>query len=267
MEMQWSKEAKEALKQVPFFVRKRVKARVEEEARSQGSDRVTLDHVKTCKRRFLERMEDEVKGFRVETCFGPEGCPNRAVKSEGMSEDLEKLLASKDMRGFLEKQIGGTLRFHHEFRISISDCPNGCSRPHIADIGLIGASKPRVGETPCSGCGTCVEVCRESALTLEAGTPVLSEEKCLSCGACMSACPTGTLEQVVNGYRVLLGGKLGRHPRLGEEIPGIYGIEEVHGLIERCLDRYRECCEKGERLGAILERLGMETFLEEAKKK
>jgi anaerobic sulfite reductase subunit C len=267
LEMQWSKEARDALRRVPFFVRKRVKARVEEEARTRGEDRVTLHHVMVCKRRFLERMEEEVKGFQVETCFGPGGCPNRAVKSDGMAEDLKKLLASGDMRGFLEKRVGGPLKFHHEFRISISDCPNACSRPHIVDIGLIGAAKPRVGETPCSGCGACVEACRESALTLEAGVPILSEEKCLSCGVCVGACPTGTLEETLSGYRVLLGGKLGRHPRLGEEIPGIHDIEEVHELVRRCLDGYRDHCERGERLGAILERLGMETFFGKSEKK
>jgi len=266
LEIQWSKEAKDALKRVPFFVRKKVKARVEEEAQRRGDDLVALHHVKACKKRFLEHMEDEVKGFQVETCFGPGGCPNRAVKSDGMQKDLEKLLLSKDMKGFLESRVKGTLKFHHEFRISISDCPNACSRPQIVDIGLIGAAKPKVGEAPCSECEACVEVCKEAALTLEAGGPVLCEEKCVSCGACIRVCPTGTLEEETKGYRVLLGGKLGRHPRLGEEIPGIIGIEEIPGVVEQYLDQYRKHCREGERLGAILERVGMEDFLGEDEK-
>jgi len=77
--MKWIKEAEEAVGKVPFFVRKRVRKRVEEEAARDGAGQVTLDHVKTCQQRFLNRMEEEVMGFQVETCFGPSGCPNRAV--------------------------------------------------------------------------------------------------------------------------------------------------------------------------------------------
>jgi dissimilatory sulfite reductase (desulfoviridin) alpha/beta subunit len=44
----------------------------------------------------------------------------------------------------LKKIVRGSLRIHHEFRISISDCPNACSRPQITDIGLIGACHPVV---------------------------------------------------------------------------------------------------------------------------
>ena len=50
MEMEWNKEAKEALKRVPFFVRKKVKAKVEEEARKRGDELVALHHVKARKK-------------------------------------------------------------------------------------------------------------------------------------------------------------------------------------------------------------------------
>ncbi len=73
--MKWSEEAEAAVSKVPFFVRKRVKKRVEEEALRCGAKEVLLEHVHTCQKRFLNRMEDEVKGYQVETCFGPTGCP------------------------------------------------------------------------------------------------------------------------------------------------------------------------------------------------
>ena len=40
--MKWAPEAEEAIKKVPFFVRKRVKARVEKEAREAGRPVVSL---------------------------------------------------------------------------------------------------------------------------------------------------------------------------------------------------------------------------------
>ena len=87
--MKWSKPAQDALSRVPFFVRKRVRKRVEEEAVRSGSDEVEPKHMETCRRRFLQNMENEVKGYQVETCFGPSGCPNRAVTDENLAKDLE----------------------------------------------------------------------------------------------------------------------------------------------------------------------------------
>ena len=266
LEMQWSPEAKDALKKVPFFVRKRVKTRVEEEAARRGDDQVSLHHVTICRKRFLEKMSDEIKGYQVETCFGPGACPNRATFSDGLVEEIERMLAGKGLEDFLKAKVDGPLKFHHEFRVSVSDCPNACSRPQIVDIGLIGASKPKRGKEPCNQCSACVEACRESGILLDENGPVIDEAACLGCGACIRACPTGTLEVGKNGYRVLLGGKLGRHPRLGEELPGVHAPEEIPGIVERFVEIYQSLCRKGERLGVILERVGKEKFLEELEK-
>jgi anaerobic sulfite reductase subunit C len=267
VEMKWNPEAKDALKRVPFFVRKRVKTRVEEEALRRGDDLVTLHHVKICQRRFLDGMASEIKGYQVETCFGRDGCPNRAVDSDGLAEEIEQVLAGRNLKSFLKEKVEGPLKFHHEFRISVSDCPNACSRPQIVDIGLTGASKPRKGKEPCSRCGACVEACRESAIFLDETGPVIADDLCLGCGVCVRNCPTGTLEEESNGYRVLLGGKLGRHPRLGEELPGIHAPDEIPGLVERFVETYQAHCRNGERLAVILERVGTEKFLIEMEKK
>ena len=44
--MQWTEEAEAAIKKVPFFVRKRVKIRVEKEAAEAGKKTVSLADVK-----------------------------------------------------------------------------------------------------------------------------------------------------------------------------------------------------------------------------
>ncbi|MFC1885383.1 PCP reductase family protein [Thermodesulfobacteriota bacterium] len=46
--MKWTDEAEKAVSRVPFFVRKRVRKRVEEEARSSGDRKVRMEHVRTC---------------------------------------------------------------------------------------------------------------------------------------------------------------------------------------------------------------------------
>lgn len=261
--MKWSQEAEQAVQKVPFFVRKRVRKRVEEQAAKEGASHVTMEHVRICQRRFLECMNEEVKGYQVETCFGPTGCPNRAVAADELSSHLEEVLKRKSLRELLARRVGGPLKLHHEFRVSVSDCPNSCSRPQIADLGLVGCRKPVISDKACEGCGACVQACKEEALRLEFGGLVLDPERCLGCGQCIQVCPSGSLQGGVTGYRVLIGGKLGRHPRLATELSGVHPVEEALRLVERIVDLYVKECRKGERLGEIVERKGWEGFLRE----
>jgi len=255
--VKWSNEANEALSKVPFFVRKRVKKRVEEEAAGREADEVTMEHVRTCQKRILNHIEDEVKGFQLETCSGSTGCPNRAVNSDGLPERLEKNLSKRNIKSVLKERVNGPLKMHHEFRISISDCPNACSRPQIVDVGLIGACRPEVSDENCNQCGACIEICREDAITFQDSVPSVDYSRCISCGKCIETCPTGTLQEGDKGFRILVGGKLGRHPRLGTELSGIYEYNGVLHVFDWCLDHYQRHCQRGERFGEILERTGV----------
>jgi dissimilatory sulfite reductase (desulfoviridin) alpha/beta subunit len=256
--MVWSEEAENAVARVPFFVRKRVRKEVESEASRRGSNQVSLDHVNACRARFLSGKDMQIKGFQIETCFGSGGCENRAMASNQLVDGLEKLLGRRNFADFLKKQVQGQVKFHHELRISVSDCPNACSRPQIVDIGIIGACRPGVSDEQCAGCGACTDACREGAISLVDGAeaPILDAGKCVACGKCLDACPSGTLVEEVKGWRILLGGKLGRHPQLGRELEGIYSAEQVLAIVERCLDLYFTHNIAGERLGTILNRIG-----------
>jgi len=230
---------------------------VEEEAGRSGGSVVTLDHVRNSQKRFLNEMEQEVKGFQVETCFGPSGCPTRAVDCEGMAQELELELNKRDLKAFLRERVQGPLKMHHEFRVSLSCCPNACSRPQIVDFGIIGVKHPKVSEEACTQCGACIKACKEEAVHLDeaTGRPTIDFEKCLSCGQCITACPTGTLQEDTQGFRVLVGGKLGRHPQLGKDLGKIYSKDEMLKVLKHYLDFYQTHCQKGERLGEILNQL------------
>jgi len=252
--MKWTSEAEGAVSKVPFFIRKRVKKRVEEEAERCGSPVVTIDHVRNCQQRFLQNMDQEVKGFQVEACFGPTGCPNAVVVDTDLVQKLEMKLEQRNLREFLKEKVQGPLKLHHEFRVSLSTCPNACSRPQIVDFGIIGALRPEMGAAPCTLCGVCREACQEEAIALdeEPARPVIDFDRCLACGQCIKVCPTGTLQEGEKGYRVLAGGKLGRHPQLGKESAGIHSEEEVLRALDRTLDHYQKYNQKGERLGEVL---------------
>ena len=257
--MKWSKEAEEAVSRVPFFVRKRVKKKVEEEAARCGDGHVTLEHVRASQKRFLNNMEDEVKGYQVESCFGPSGCPNRAVADDELARELVETLESCNLREFLRKRVEGPLRMHHEFRVSVSDCPNACSRPQIVDVGLIGAIRPHTSDDPCSRCGSCVEICKENAISLpeESGPPIFNLDSCVNCCQCIRVCPAGALQEHERGYRILLGGKLGRHPQLGIELPGIFSKDQAIRVVDICVQYFQKHNRKGERFGEIINRIGV----------
>jgi len=260
--MKWTGAAEDAVSRVPFFVRNRVKRRVEEEAGRLGSSAVTIEHVQTCQKRYLNNMQEEVKGFQVEACFGPSGCPHRAITVHGLAEQIEKVLAGKDLKSSLKEKVKGPLKIHHEFRVSISECPNACSRPQIADVGLIGARLPAVSDSPCTKCCACLKSCRENAIILEdaAVEPLIDYMKCLSCGKCISTCPSGTLRETQTGWRILIGGKLGRHPQLARELTGIFSSDQALLVIERCIDFYMARNLEGERLGEVINRTGAEAI-------
>ena len=76
--MKWTIEADAAVKKVPFFVRKKVRLRIEKEAMEAGKKTVSLADVKATQARFLKKMSSEIKGYQLDTCLGASGCPNRA---------------------------------------------------------------------------------------------------------------------------------------------------------------------------------------------
>ncbi|MBI5895661.1 MAG: 4Fe-4S binding protein [Desulfobacterales bacterium] len=251
--MQWTTEAEEALNKVPFFVRPRARARVEQEAAQAGKTQVTLADVRAARQRLLSGMAAEVKGYQLELCFGPGGCPNQIMAATPLSEHIEKVLRAADLLGFLKSKGIQDLKHHHEFRVALAECPNACSQVQIKDVGIMAAHRPRVSAEPCSECNGCVTACREEAIQIDpTPRPVIDRSRCVSCGQCIPACPTGTLVSGVKGYRVQLGGKLGRHPQLARELPGIYDEATVPEIVNACLELYktRDC--GGERFGAVL---------------
>ena len=251
--MKWTAEAEEAVRKVPFFVRKRVKARVEKEAQAQGKSTITMAEVRETQARYLTRMESDIRGFQVETCFGSGGCPNRILPSDELLDTIQNVMQDQNLLAFLRERVTGGLKYHHEFRITMAECPNACSQPQIRDFGLIAASEPGVTAQPCSGCGACVEICKEEAVILDPvrSLPVLGRS-CVRCGQCIDVCPTGTLSVKRKGYRVLLGGKLGRHPQLAAELPEICSEKEVVLILSDCLSLYKQRCLHGERFGELI---------------
>jgi len=256
--MQWTPEAQAWLKRVPFFVRGRVKREVERWLAERGKSVVTEADFLAAKEALRGRASEAREGWSLEACFGGSGCENAVTDSRRLLERLEEVLRRAELTQFLQEKVGGPLKHHHQFRVALSECPNACSRIHIADFALHGRVLLSVEPGLCNRCESCLEVCEEEAISLTEAGPVVEEARCVSCGACTRICPTGALSEAGRGWRVLLGGKLGRHPRLATEIAPFTDEEGVLRLLEKTLRLYKEENQRGERLGAIIERLGWE---------
>ena len=252
--LKWHPDAETAVAKAPFFVRKRIRARVEKEALKRGQKVVTLAEVKAMQQRFLNQQEKEIKGYQIDTCFGHTGCPMRAVVSDTLLTKIETLFQQADLLGFLKSQVQGKLKFHHEFRVTIADCPNACSQPQIKDIGIIGGVVPQTTDEACSLCEACTEVCKEAAIELSGSDapPRIDPELCMRCGQCVPVCSSKTIVAGQNGYRVLLGGRLGRHPRLAIELPELYDETTVLEIVSACIDLYKQKSRNGKRFAHLL---------------
>jgi len=261
--MKWTPEAEAAVKKVPFFVRKKVRTRVENEAAAAGKAVVSLADVEATQARFLSKMSSEIKGYQIETCFGSGGCPNPANSGENLFQKITEILEKEDFLGFLKQRVIGDLKFHHEFKVTLAECPNACSQPQIKDIGIIGAVIPKITEQECTLCEECVETCPEKCIAVDSTEelPKIDLKRCLKCGQCIRVCPTGTIGTASKGFRIQLGGKLGRHPRLASELDGIFSEDEALAIVKQCIKFYKENSKHGERFAELFQKANIKEIL------
>ena len=304
--MDWDNDARARLSEVPALLRGFVTKKVEEVARRQGADQVTLavwEEAKKLRDRASAKpaagvpvdpaetgqavtedselpppevlsalvREAEVRGqregkpFRLRVCGGAFGCPRPQIDVAGLADELEAELSRSGHGERLAQALGDRILTHHKLAISVCGCVNGCSEPQIKDFGVLGQARPEAAAGRCTGCRKCEKACREGAV--KAGgprgaqpDPVFDREACLNCGDCARACPAEAI-RLTPGYRVVVGGRLGRHPRLASVlIPFTPDRGAVLAAFRAVLAWAAEVGEPGERLGALLDRYGAEAL-------
>jgi dissimilatory sulfite reductase (desulfoviridin) alpha/beta subunit len=193
-------------------------------------------------------------------CWGIESreCPNVLDPDTDLKQDLESVVETSGWPECLTRALSREIKPLDQFSVSVSGCPNGCSRPQITDFGLLQAQHPRVDKDKCTACGECAQVCREDAIDLDSGIARIDLSRCLSCGMCVRNCPEQGLFPARQGYRIQVGGKLGRHPRLADELSGIYSREEMLDVLKRCLALHKKHYRPGVRFGQVVAEQGIE---------
>ena len=261
----WNQDAERAIASAPFFVRPLARRKIEEDVRSRGAQRVTLADVRKAEERFrsvkgdksdaeLRRMMPQPNQpgaglLAVEICRSAlSACRNALIDPLAWQRAVENWARDNDISERLRRRVGGDrVLYHHKLRISISGCPNGCSRPQIADIGIVGMVRPDVEAGECTACGACEQACPDAAITVDDAPPEFDRSTCQGCRKCSSACPVDCITLSEPHALILVGGKLGRHPHLAQPTATAENLDGATSCIDRVVSDYLERSEAGER--------------------
>ena len=150
---------------------------------------------------------------------------------------------------------------HHKFKMSFSGCPIDCARTSEMDLGFQGVVYPVWSKDLCNGCTLCAKACQEGAIVSDKeGRPMFDESKCVYCGDCIRACPTDAWKDKKKGWMVRTGGKHGRHPRVADLVANFLPDSKVNDFISATLKWYKENGKTKERIGTVIDRVGLDKF-------
>ena len=325
--MEWDKEASSRLENIPIFVRRLARSKIEKHARGKGKGMVTVEDVDGAKASFMGTKNDgpskglintspfsldlnagedkfeilkksdeyEVEDgypamYHIDICRGEDvECPFLIAGVKGLLQKIKDRLREIKFSKQLISKIEGKILPHQRLKIAIASCPNCCSQPQVRDFGIHVRAKVFVDkDIECNGCGNCLRVCKESAIRISGLSNkhqdeteekkhtshsennkrdvVINYDRCVHCGLCAEVCPTGTIKIEKKCYRVMIGGKLGRHPRFADDLIDFADESEVIRALDVCVSAILS--EKREkRFGVLVEKLGIEEFKRRLKDK
>ena len=183
----------------------------------------------------------------ISSCVGLPRCPRALVDSRELAKKLDEMFFN--------------VVLPTKLKIAVSACPNSCAKPQVNDLGVVAAAQPRIDPDSCDACGKCVRACKEGAIKVVDEVPRIDYASCINCGDCVRACPTGANVFGRTGYTVYVGGNVGRHPRLAHKLMDFADEETVLRVFMNAVAFIENECERGERFGHLIERLGLGTSL------
>lgn len=287
--MEWEKSASLLLEKVPSFIQKTVREKVETLTREKGKALVTDVEVIAAREIFMNTRQGSPKipahnpklsilrkyskyfdedgnpvFYQVKTCRGAEvNCPFLITDSNILAEKLRNKLKELRFTDKLTEKIEGQVLPHHTMKLAVSGCPNSCSMPQIKDFGVHAIEPVFVDpDCKCIECMKCVETCREDAIKIEDGKVTIDKEKCVHCGLCARVCPAGSIRAEEKKYRVMIGGKVGRHPRFALDLVPMADESAALKALSVCVDIILSS-KTEHRFRALVEQQG----IEEIKKK
>lgn len=157
------------------------------------------------------------------------------------------------------------VKLPHKFKIAVGGCPNSCLKPSLNDFGVEGHRAPKYKEEECKGCKTCniEKSCPMNAAKLVDGKMKIDESICITCGVCTGKCPFKAVKEHNHvQYQIYVGGTWGKRTRIGTPLSRLVEEEEIFPLLEKTMLWYKENGKVKERLGATIDRIGVERMEE-----
>jgi dissimilatory sulfite reductase (desulfoviridin) alpha/beta subunit len=222
---------------------------------------IEIPHVQPSKLKKIEKAlakngtpvgseRDEI--VNIIACPGTERCKFANIDTISLSQKIDAKLFGKEMPV--------------KIRIAISGCPNACTSPMLNEIGIIGRIQPVRKPGTCTGCGTCVEYCKERAIRIKNGVCVLDPKKCVQCGVCIHSCPFAIIQAEHRHYLITVGGRRGRHPHIGRELITLEDEEQVVSVVEKIVTWVYRRAWSGRLLSEQMDDLQFEQFKQEIAK-
>lgn len=195
--------------------------------------------------------KDEV--VNIISCPGTERCKFANIDTIRLAQKIDAKIFGKEMPV--------------KMRIALSGCPNACTSPMLNEIGVIGRVVPvRTKERLCTGCGNCVYYCKEKAIKIRNGISVLDEGKCVDCGVCVQSCSFDLIKAEHRHYLITVGGRRGRHPKVGRSLLTVETEEQVLFVIDKIIDWVYRRAWSGRLLSEQLDEIHFDKLREDIQK-
>jgi anaerobic sulfite reductase subunit C len=147
--------------------------------------------------------------------------------------------------------------------ISLSGCDFSCVRSRTSDIGIIARSNIELTDKQCKKCTLCVKEplgCQVDAIEMTDDGVVIDTDKCVRCGFCTNICKPGTIKVRFRSFDLYAGGCGGLKPKEAVFFKNIQSDDDLVNEVGALLVRYSEVAREGERIGSLIERMGIEAL-------
>ena len=159
------------------------------------------------------------------------------------------------------------VKLPHKFKIAVGGCPNSCMKPSLNDFGIEAHRIPQYDKEKCRGCATCfVEAaCPMKAAALNEDRKLeIKEAICTACGVCTGKCPFQSVAHHNDvKYQIFVGGTWGKKTRNGTPLSRLVEADEIYPLLEKTMLWFKKYAYQKERLGAAIDRIGVDKLEEE----
>ena len=206
-------------------------------------------------------------------CVGPARCEWANYDTLHMCQDL-----TQEFQDELHRPP-----FNYKFKIKFSGCPNDCVASGArSDLSVVGIWKDSIRIDPDAVREYAkkmdiqklvVDRCPAKCMSFDGEKLTIDDSSCVKCMHCINTMPKALRPGVEKGAQIRLGAKVPmvQGPRLGFVLIPFYDVEEdkknnyafFKDLVQRIWDFWDEYGQNRERVGELIQRVGIGNFLEE----